>query len=876
MPKGFPDATTLDGLFRCDVKQLIACFRSMRAAIHNYASVRRMAMSVIAVHVAANIIDFYITKYAAKPMEQLQNLVTQYALGLRRLELEEAEADNTTEVTEQARGRRVLLRLQYAANRSKWISSTECALYVHTEQQHWTSHNELPMFISRALYLVFECKRILSDSKVFVTRADTGTQFAVVSYDCILGSTQNTKTGDTTNLAPLPLVGLTNNGEGAHLARDLDRGEPVGLPNIDNTCFMNALLQSLRQVLLRTPSGVLPKSQHCPLALPLQPQAFSADEISQWQCWLYLPPGIQRDACHVLEMCLGCEGSMHSQCLAGDCYGELLRNITSFDLTRETICGRCEFANQEAKSQCVLHVEPNTSIESAMRASLAVFDIDDHKCEACLCKNTRQQTRLGDLPEFLVVHVNKHAHFMDQKTEANVRLSGKELRRVAVLHHTGGSTEAGHYTCTLTTEGGQTYHCNDDMVSAKPHHSELAWDNSYLVFLQVMPQADAQHAEDVSVADGIRISDAHPPEDDMEVDNDCGDAWKLFYPAENDKERASGSGDAHPPHNRDDDDEDDDDEDDDDEDDDDGGDEDKEEGSPGDARSATGDKAKQPEYTVQATECRVTSTRHDDWLHRGPFLADLPWHVYMRRVQRTRKPSKTNADYSQIFFFDRHYALSSLYCQEIRYAQTTTIPRLVGSVCPPEEEDDGEPHAAYKLMLFSRARCPGPEHCADPLTFRPLMIPSDSPEHEQTRKEKPRFKPCWNMCKCELELKATIASVKERRAEKIAVIADTTIMKELKESNGDTHPAAGRGAAYDVALRLRPHLLQLFAGIFNKHTERMPQGIVELVDRISYQLCGVSLYSAEEQLHLSEFAALEATTVNRNIDKDILVRKKQG
>ena len=44
-----------------------------------------------------------------------------------------------------ARGRRVLLRLQYSANRSKWISSTEAALYVRTEQQYWTSHNEVPL-----------------------------------------------------------------------------------------------------------------------------------------------------------------------------------------------------------------------------------------------------------------------------------------------------------------------------------------------------------------------------------------------------------------------------------------------------------------------------------------------------------------------------------------------------------------------------------------------------------------------------------------------------------------------------------------------------------------------------------------------------------
>ena len=55
-----------------------------------------MAMTVVAVQCVASNIDYYITKYAAKPMEQLQNLFTQYALGLRRLELEEAEESAAT------------------------------------------------------------------------------------------------------------------------------------------------------------------------------------------------------------------------------------------------------------------------------------------------------------------------------------------------------------------------------------------------------------------------------------------------------------------------------------------------------------------------------------------------------------------------------------------------------------------------------------------------------------------------------------------------------------------------------------------------------------------------------------------------------------
>ena len=86
----------------------------------------------------------------------------------------------------------------------------------------------------------------------------------------------------------------------------------------------------------------------------------------------------------------------------------------------------------------------------------------------------------------------------------------------------------------------------------------------------------------------------------------------------------------------------------------------------------------------------------------------------MMRVRRVRKPFRCDADYTQLFFFDKHYALSLLYCQQIQYSGQLAIPRMVGSLCPTEEENDGEAHAAYKLMLFSRMRCPGPGGCVDP------------------------------------------------------------------------------------------------------------------------------------------------------------------
>ena len=57
--------------FRCDVRQLAACFRAMKAMIQTLAAVRRLAMSVVTLHIVARIVDYYITKCAAKPMEQL-------------------------------------------------------------------------------------------------------------------------------------------------------------------------------------------------------------------------------------------------------------------------------------------------------------------------------------------------------------------------------------------------------------------------------------------------------------------------------------------------------------------------------------------------------------------------------------------------------------------------------------------------------------------------------------------------------------------------------------------------------------------------------------------------------------------------------------
>ena len=43
-------------------------------------------------------------------------------------------------------------------------------------------------------------------------------------------------------------------------------------------------------------------------------------------------------------------------------------------------------------------------------------------------------------------------------------------------------------------------------------------------------------------------------------------------------------------------------------------------------------------------------------MHRGVFLADLPFHIYMARVERIWAPGIQEAELPYVFRFDKHYA----------------------------------------------------------------------------------------------------------------------------------------------------------------------------------------------------------------------------
>ena len=65
MPRGFADLKALVDAFRCDVKQLVACFQKFKATIEEYPVVQRMAMSIVALNAKTKVVSLMQEKEGA-------------------------------------------------------------------------------------------------------------------------------------------------------------------------------------------------------------------------------------------------------------------------------------------------------------------------------------------------------------------------------------------------------------------------------------------------------------------------------------------------------------------------------------------------------------------------------------------------------------------------------------------------------------------------------------------------------------------------------------------------------------------------------------------------------------------------------------------
>ena len=107
---------------------------------------------------------------------------------------------------------------------------------------------------------------------------------------------------------------------------------------------------------------------------------------------------------------------------------------------------------------------------------------------------------------------------------------------------------------------------------------------------------------------------------------------------------------------------------------------------------------------------RTTTSTHDDWLHRGPYLYDVGFHTYAEYVDRVRLPRKSPAG-KQLFLFEPHYILSRTYCQQI--TTPARLPVLEALRFVPPGEGMAEENALYKHLVGSS---PGARARMDVLT----------------------------------------------------------------------------------------------------------------------------------------------------------------
>ena len=159
-----------------------------------------------------------------------------------------------------------------------------------------------------------------------------------------------------------------------------------------------------------------------------------------------------------------------------------------------------------------------------------------------------------------------------------MRVADTNMERIAVMHHQGHTPESGHYTATVAPEEDLAYCCNDAEVAPR---RQLSWPNGYLTFLRKTSSSDTHPtAEETDIEE--RCSGDAPPEP-------CNDSNASCIEKIHTSEAEAGGSDS----------------------------EDNDEGMDDEDTDAE-------KYQVQATECRTTSSRHDDWLHRGALSCRSP------------------------------------------------------------------------------------------------------------------------------------------------------------------------------------------------------------------------------------------------------------
>ena len=110
---------------------------------------------------AANVADFYMTKYLSKAQEALGPVIQPFIAGMRRI----AGAENAPEAAESTlvqRARQRIRRFIFSANRTMWFSACELGVLLATSSSCVKTEENRKVFSGKGIAMMHECKRLLN------------------------------------------------------------------------------------------------------------------------------------------------------------------------------------------------------------------------------------------------------------------------------------------------------------------------------------------------------------------------------------------------------------------------------------------------------------------------------------------------------------------------------------------------------------------------------------------------------------------------------------------------------------------------------------------------------------------------------------------
>ena len=151
---------------------------------------------------AANVADFYMTKYQSKAQEALGPAVQPFVEAMRRIATAENEPE-TTKTTLVQRARQRIRRFIFCANRTMWFSACELGVFLTTGDSCVKTEKTVKVFSGKGFAMMHECKRILNHSTAAEGLLCAHSRTEATSMDAILvlqpTDTESDTDSDATN-----------------------------------------------------------------------------------------------------------------------------------------------------------------------------------------------------------------------------------------------------------------------------------------------------------------------------------------------------------------------------------------------------------------------------------------------------------------------------------------------------------------------------------------------------------------------------------------------------------------------------------------------------------------------------------------------------